>query len=128
MELVKIDALQFEPPQTHLDTLDEITGAAHVLGLGRTLAGNAALGRDHDARRIGRQGLADQALGNLRAVGVGCVDQGHAQFNSTAQDAASLGGIGRFAPRTFAHQAHGSVTQTVNGHIAADEKCAAGCC
>src|ERR1035438_7101884 len=95
VELVEIDALKLETPQAHFDTLDEIAGAAHVLGLGWALASNAALGRDHDALRVGRQGLADQALGNLRAVGVGCVDQGHAQFNSTAQDAASLGGIGR---------------------------------
>src|ERR1019366_5046978 len=128
VELVEIDSLKLETPQAHFDALNEIAGAAHVLGLGWALASNAALGSDGHARRVGRQRFADQALGNLRAVGVGCVDQGHAPFDGATQHAAGLGWIGRFAPRTFAHQAHGSVTQTVNGHIAADEKYTAGCC
>ena len=117
---------RLEPAQAHLDTLNEIAGAAHVLGFGRALAGDAALGGDDHAGRIGRQRLADQPLGNLGAVGVGGVDQGDAQLDGAAQHAAGLGGIGRLAPRAFAHQAHGSVAQAVNGQIAADEKGAAG--
>jgi hypothetical protein len=34
MELIEVDALELEAAQAHLDTLDEVAGAAHVLGLG----------------------------------------------------------------------------------------------
>ena len=51
VQLVEVDALQLEPAQAHLDTLDEVAGAAHVLGLGGALARDAALGGDDHARR-----------------------------------------------------------------------------
>jgi len=126
VKLIKINPLQSEPPQAHLDALNQVARAAHVLALGRPLAGDAAFGGDHHPRRVGIKRLGDQPLGNLRAIGVGGVDQRDAQFDSSAQNVARLGRINRFTPRPLAHQAHGSVAKTMNGKVAADEEDAAG--
>ena len=94
MQLVKVDALQLEPPQAHLDALDQIARAAHVFRLRRPLPRDSALGGDHQARRIRVQRLGDQPLGNLRPVGVGGIDQVDAQLDGAAQNAAGFGRIG----------------------------------
>ena len=128
VKLVEVDAVELQPAQAHLDALDQIARAAHVFGFRRALAGDAALGGDDQARRIGMKCFADQPLGNLRTVGVGGVDEGNAQLDGAAQHALCFGRVGRLAPGAFAHQAHGSVAEPVDGQIAADEKCAAGGC
>jgi hypothetical protein len=79
------------------------------------LASNAALGGDHQAGCVGEERLADEPLGNLRAVGIGGVDEGDPQFDRAAQHAVSFGGILWLAPCAFAHQAHGSVAESMNG-------------
>jgi len=126
VKLVEVDALQPEPPQAHFNALDEIAGTAHAFGFGGSLARNAALGGDHQAGRIGVEHVADQPLGNLGTVSIGRINERDAQFDGAVQNAAGLGGFAGLAPRAFAHQAHGSVTETMNGQIAADEECAAG--
>jgi hypothetical protein len=51
VQLVEVDAFELEAAQAHLDTLNQIAGAAHVLGFRRTLPRDAALGGDDQARR-----------------------------------------------------------------------------
>ena len=41
--LVEIDAVEAEPAQAHLDTLDQIAGTANIFGLCRALARDAPL-------------------------------------------------------------------------------------
>ena len=125
VQLVEIDALELEAAQAHLDTLNEIAGAAHVLGFCGALARDAALGGDDDAGRVGRESFADEALGDFGAVGIGGVDESDAEFDGAAQHAAALGFVGGLAPCSVAYQAHGSVAETMDGQIAADEECAA---
>ncbi len=124
MELVKVDALQFEAAQAHFDTLDQIAGATDVLGFRRALARDAALGGDDDAGRVGSESFADEALGDFGAVGIGRVEECDAELDSAAQNAAALGFVGGLAPRAITDQAHGSVTETVDRKIAADEESA----
>ena len=57
VELVEFDALQLEAAQAHFDALDEVARTAHVLGFGRTLAGDAAFGGDDQTGGIGVRGL-----------------------------------------------------------------------
>ncbi len=64
--------------------------------------------------------FGDEAFGNLRAVGVGGVDEVDSQFNCPAQDAVAFGGIGGLAPGAFADQAHGAVAEAMDGKIAGD--------
>ena len=125
VQLVEIDALELEAAQAHLDTLNQISGAAHVFRFRGALARDAALGGDDHAGRVGRERFADEALGDFGAVGVGSVDERDAEFDCAAQNAAGFGFVGRLAPCAIAHQAHGSVAETMDRQIAADEKCAA---
>ena len=53
MQLIEVDAVEFEAAQAHFDTLDQVACAPHVLGLGGTLAGDAALGGDDQAGWVG---------------------------------------------------------------------------
>ena len=128
MQLVEVDAVEFEPAKAHLHALDQVAGAAHDLGFGRSLAGDSAFGGDNQAGGVGVKRLGDQALGNLRAVGVGGVDEVHAQLDGAAEDAVGFGGVGGLAPGAISHQAHGAVAETVNRQVAADKESAAGGC
>jgi hypothetical protein len=64
--------------------LNEIAGAAYVLGLGGALAGDATLGGDNEVGWLGVQSLADEALCDLGTVGVGGVDEGNAELDGAA--------------------------------------------
>ena len=125
MELVELDAFELEAAEAHFDTLDQVAGAAYVLGFCRALAGDAALGGDDEVCRVRVESFADQALGDFGAVGVGGVDEGDAELDGAAQDAAGFAGFVWLAPRAIAHKAHGSVAEAVDGEIAADEEGAA---
>jgi hypothetical protein len=122
VQLIQVDPFDLQAAQAHLDTLDQIAGASHVLGFGRALAGDATLGGNDQTLGIWVKSFCDQPLGDLRTVGVGGVDQVDAEFNGAAQHPAGCGGIGRFAPRALAHKAHSSVAEPVNGQIAADRE------
>ncbi len=66
------------------------------------------------------ESLADEAFGDLGAVGVGGVYEGDAEVDGAAEDAAGFVWIVWFAPGAVADKAHGSVTETVDGENAAD--------
>ena len=72
------------------------------------------------------QCFGDEALGNLRAVGVGGVKQVDAKLDGAAQNAVRPGRVRGLAPGAFANQAHSAVAQPVNGEVAAEKKRAAG--
>src|SRR5579862_4599643 len=97
MQLVEFDALELEAAQAHLDTLDQIARAAHIFGLGRTLARDAALGGDDEPDWVRMQRFADQAFGDLGAVGIGGVDQVDAELDGAAQNAATFFGVARLS-------------------------------
>ncbi len=99
MELVELDALELEPAQAHFDALNQISSAADVLGFGGALAGDAALGGDDEAGWVGIEGLADEAFGDLGAVGIGCVDEGDAELDGAAENAAGFFWIRSARPR-----------------------------
>jgi hypothetical protein len=120
MQLVEVDALKLEAAQTHFDALNQIAGTANVFGFGRALAGDAALGCDDKAGRVGVQGPANEALGDLWAVSVGGIDESDSKLDGAAENAAGFIGILRLSPRPFADETHRSVTESVDGEIAAD--------
>ena len=125
VQLVKVDAFEFEAAKTHFHTLNEVTSAAYIFSFGGALARDAALGGNDDAIRVGREGFADEPFGDLGAVSVGGVNKVDAELDGAAQYTARLAFVGGLAPRAFADQAHGSISQPVNRQIAADEECAA---
>src|ERR671917_292684 len=74
------------------------SGAADRRPDARALPGQAGLGRDDQALRVRVQRLGDEPLADLRAVGVGGVDEVHPLLDGGADDAAGVLGVGRLAP------------------------------
>jgi hypothetical protein len=70
--------------------------------------------------------FSDEALGDFRAVCVGRIDQGDAEFDGTTQNAARFIGVVWLSPRSFADKTHGSITEAVDGKVAANLESAAG--
>jgi hypothetical protein len=61
------------------------------------------------------QGLLDEVLGDVGAVGVGGVDEGDAQVDGATQDADRLVVVLRRAPDALTGDAHGAVAEAVDG-------------
>jgi hypothetical protein len=72
------------------------------------------------------ESLADEAFGDLRAVGVGCVDKDDTEFDGAAEDAASVFWIVWFSPGAVANEAHRSISETVDREVATDLEGATG--
>ncbi len=125
VELVELDALEFEAAQAHFDTLDQVAGAANVFGFGWSLASDAALGGDDELCRVRVQRLADEAFRSFGAVGVGGVDKVDAEVNGASQDAAGFIEVIRLSPGSLADKSHRSVAKAVDGEVAANLKGAA---
>ena len=125
VELVKIDAVEFQPPEAHFHALAEILRPAHGQPFVRSLAGEAAFGGDDEPFGIRVQRLCDEPLAHLGAVGIGGVDKIDPEFDGLLQDAPRFGGIFRLAPDAFARQAHRAKAQAVDGKVATQGESAA---
>src|SRR5262249_33138320 len=64
------------------------------------------------------------ALVDLRTVGVGGIDEGDAELDSTHQHAPSTRTIKRFTPYTRAAQAHGAEPEAIHGRVATEGEAA----
>ena len=67
-----------------------------------------------------RQCFADQALADVGAIAVGCIDKINAKLDGAFQDAPSFFGIFGLAPDSRPCQAHGSETQTIYFKVITD--------
>ncbi len=108
--------------QAHLELLLQVIGTAAGNGLGRTLAGKAALGGDHQVCRIRIERLGDEFFGDHRTVSVGGVEQGDAQFDGAAQHIAGIFAVGWLTPGAFADEAHGAVAKAADFEVSPDAK------
>ena len=117
---VGVDAVQLE----QVDPLDAAAGAAssstcwrryagRPTGIHdvRALAGQPGLGRDDHVVGVRVQRLGDQLLGDVRAVGVGGVDEGDAELERAAQHAQRLVAVLGLAPDALAGELHGAVAE-----------------
>jgi hypothetical protein len=66
------------------------------------------------------QRFAQQRLGNVRAIGIGGIDEVDAQFRQPAQGAQAFGAIGRFTPDAWSGHAHGAEAEAVHGQVTAN--------
>jgi hypothetical protein len=119
VKLPEIEALELEAAKAHFDLLVEVFGAGYWEPLVGALAGEAGLGGDDDTLGVGREGFADETLGDLGAVGVGGVDEVDAELDGALEDLLCAFGVFGLAPDAFAGDAHGSVAEAMDGEIAA---------
>src|SRR5262249_32788745 len=82
-----------------------------------------AFGRDDQAFRIRVERFGNEPLVDLRTVGVGGIDEGDAELDSTPQHALSTRTIKRFTPYTRAAQAHGAEPEAIHGGVATEGGC-----
>jgi hypothetical protein len=73
------------------------------------------------------QRLGDEVLADLGAVGVGGVDQVHAELGQAAKHGQRPLAIGGFAPDAIASDAHRAEADAPHGHVAAERQLACGC-
>ena len=81
MELIDIDSIQPQPFQAALNRAFKMFGTGVVRPLRRADTLPSTFGGDHDSLRIGGQSLSDDFFGNIGAVGIGGVDEIHAEFD-----------------------------------------------
>jgi hypothetical protein len=114
VQLEDVDGLEAEAPQAHLARLPQVLRASDGRPTARPLARQTGLRRDQQVGRVRVQGLADQLVGDLGPVGVGRVDQLHAELDGPPQHADALVVVARRAPDALARQLHRAEAEPVD--------------
>ena len=126
MQLIEIDTLQLQPSQALL------AGGAQMLRSAVPFPGltprshEPAFGRDDQAFRISVECFGNEPLVDLRPIGVGGIDEGDAELDSTYQHALRTRKIERLTPYPRAAQAHGAEPEAIHGRVATEGEAATG--
>ena len=120
MKLVEIDLIDPQALQAALARRAQMLGPAVGIPLARPRPLEPTFGRDHELFGIGVQGFGDQALADLRSVGIGGVDEIDAQLERPAQHPLAFLPIGRLAPDPLPGETHRPETEAIDRHVAAD--------
>ena len=118
VELVDVDAIEMQAGQAAFDRLFKMFGAGVVNPLARTDARPSTFGGDHQTDWIGSERFGNQLLGDIGAIGVGGVDEVDSKLNGATQCRECSSAIVGRSPDAFAGEAHGAVTEAVDGEIA----------
>jgi hypothetical protein len=86
MQLVDVDALQAKPLETSLDRLTQVSRSGIVGPLVRAGAVPSALGRNRQPTRVREEGLGNQFLAYVWAVGIRGVNEIDVKFHGTAKN------------------------------------------
>jgi hypothetical protein len=100
--------------------LDQIFGATHRHPDIRSGSSKTTLGRYHKTVAIGMERFLDKTFGNVRAIGIGGIDEIDAKFRKAPQRADGFVTVLWLTPYTGTGNAHGTETETMNGEITAD--------
>ena len=111
VQLVEVDPLEPQAAQRALAGRAQVLRAPARLPPARPGRREAALGGDREALGIGMERLGDQFLADLRAVGVGGVDQVDAELERAAQDREGFLVVGRRSPDALAGDPHRAEAQ-----------------
>ena len=118
MELVEVNALEPETAQAAFALFPQVLGAAVRVPLAGAWAYQPALGGDDEVVGVRVEGLGDEVLADLGAVGVRRVDEVDAELDGPAQDGdGSVVVFGR-SPDAGAGDAHGSEAEASHRAVA----------
>ena len=118
VQLVEIDPLELEAPQTRLARFTQMLRTAVRGPFVARRPREAALRRDHESLRIRVQRSRDQLFARAGSVSVGGVDEIDAKRHRALQHATRLRGIGRRAPDAIACHAHGAEAEPADACVA----------
>ena len=113
VELVEVDRPDAEAAQAHLAALAQVIRPRQVAPLVRAGAEAAALRGNEDVA-VGKQRPADQVLGDEGPVGIGRVDEVHAEFGGSTQEADGSRYVGGRSPDPRTGQLGRSVAEPGN--------------
>ena len=122
MQLPQPDLVHAQLAAAFMRLGDQMLGPAVDVPHVGTTAGESGLGGDQKPV-IGMQRLADQLFGNIRAIGIGGVDEIDAQLRKALQHAQGFRLIARRAPDARAGDLHGAEAQPVDRDLATDLEC-----
>jgi hypothetical protein len=126
VQLEQLDPLQAEQTKAALGLRSEVLRLAVAFPAVRAGTGEARLGRDDEIVRVGMERLVDQPFADPGAVGVGRVDQRHAQLERAAKHADHLVVVARLTPHAGTRDLHRAVPQPHDRQVAADRELTAG--
>ena len=118
VELIEVDALQLQAAQTSLTRLAQVLGPAVGVPLVGPGPHEPTLGGDHQVVGVRVEGLGDQVLAHLGAVGVRRVDEVDAELDGSAQHGDRLVVGRRRAPNARAGKAHGAEAEAADTAVA----------
>ena len=121
VELEEVEPIHPQVPEAQLHALHEILGPAEQAPCVRPAAGHAALRADHQRRRVRRQGVADDLLGELGPVGVGGVDVLDAGVHGGVQDRRRPLGVEGRTPGVRSDDVGGAVADAGDRKVAAED-------
>jgi hypothetical protein len=119
VQLPERDDVELQAPQAHLQALAQVLRAAERRPLAGARAGEAGLRGDHGPV-VGGQRLGDEVLRDVRAVGVGRVDEVDAELGQPPQDGQRGLVAGRRPPDAVAGDAHRAVAEAGDLEVPAD--------
>ena len=119
MQLPQADLLDAEAEAARMRLLDQILGPSQRDPPTRGGPHQTGLGGDEHVR-VGGQRLANELLGDVRAVRIGSVYEVHAERGQALQRAYCLGAVLRLAPDAASGDAHGAEAETVDLDLVAD--------
>src|SRR2546430_2218105 len=113
MQLVQVDSLELQAPETPVTRGPQMLGATAHLPPIRSRAQESGLGGDDEVVRIRMERLRDEPFAHLGSVRVRRVDQCDAELHGPAQDGDRLGVIARLPPNPLARDPHGPEAEAV---------------
>src|SRR5258708_10431096 len=128
VQLIKINALDLQAAQAHLNALAQLLPPSNRLPQVRALARQAALGGNDQAFGIRMERLGNQVFADLGTIGVRRIDEVHVQIEQALQNAFAFRRIFGAAPNTFAGKLHGAKAQTVDGKLSSNRKSSSSGC
>src|SRR6185437_184676 len=124
VQLPERNLLKPKPLEAAMHLLAQLLRPAIRLPAVRSRPVMPALGRDDEAGGIGMQRFADQVLAHMRPIGLGRVDEIHAEIGQALEGADGLRPIRRRSPYALAGDAHGAEAEAVDPEVSTDRKLA----
>ncbi len=115
VQLKQIQGIHLQLAQAQFGLLAQVFGAAHGDPLVGSGPGKPDFGGDPQTLGVRMQRLGDDFLADVRAVGVGGVDEVHSQFDGPTDDGDGGVPVGGLAPYAVPDDAHGPETQAPDG-------------
>src|SRR5579859_471823 len=127
MQLVEIDAIEFQPAQTAFASFAKMFRISIFRPPIWPAAVEAAFCGDDETGGVWIQSFGDDFLAYAGTVGIGGVNEVDAEIDGAAKHANGFAAVGGFAPDTLARDAHRSKAEAIDFEIVSNTELAGLC-